>query len=503
MDVVHEQCGENKWNARCVEEDSGMRYLVGLDEECNMTVVNAMKDFLVYAWNKRQGCDCCECNERFLSAKVKDERQKVENIRNKGPDGIKEWYHFIQGNNRSNEVQIHELVVDGCKMSDHGQMVKAVVDFWEDIGGMNESLIDEEPVTLQIGEYVLKIEDEITSVEIETFLKKVKNGKASGPDDIPYEFYKHSGERIIEMLRGLFDEIWRCERVPDEWNKCNVVLLHKGGHKNMKELKNYRPIALADTVSKIFCGILNERMKHVVEEQGVMGEEQNGFRRDRRGEDNLFVVSEVIERKRKENKKMYLAFLNIEKANDRVDRRRLLDVLGKIGFKPPQGNIAIPVPITPAPVTQVAPVLANPAVSVHSDQSLREEIRSLALAFAELKADVKAERSSRSDTVAAIQAPQPLPVPHYVEGGVHYIQPGARYVEPQDQYQRQNVRYIQPESGYISAFISSQLSSSHSFQFFITASIVALISVLISAFTALSAHCSHSALIAFILSLPF
>ncbi|KAF2349929.1 hypothetical protein FHG87_019313 [Trinorchestia longiramus] len=52
---LHEQCGENKWNARCVEEDSGMRYLVGLDEECNMTVVNAMKDFLVYAWNKRQG----------------------------------------------------------------------------------------------------------------------------------------------------------------------------------------------------------------------------------------------------------------------------------------------------------------------------------------------------------------------------------------------------------------------------------------------------------------
>ncbi|KAF2362290.1 PRMT5 oligomerization domain [Trinorchestia longiramus] len=42
--------------------------------------------------------------------------------------------------------------------------------------------------------------------------------------------------------------------------------------------------------SKIFCGILNERMKHVVEEQGVIGEEQNGFRKDRRGENNLFVL---------------------------------------------------------------------------------------------------------------------------------------------------------------------------------------------------------------------
>ncbi|KAF2349169.1 hypothetical protein FHG87_020078 [Trinorchestia longiramus] len=142
----------------------------------------------------------------IYKARVKDERQKVENIRNKGPDGIKEWYNFIQGNNRSNEVQIHELVVDGCKVNDHRQMVKLVVDFWEDIGGMNEPLIDEEPVTLQIGEYDLKI-DEITCVEIETFLKKVKNGKASGPAEIPYEFYKHSIGSIIEMLRCLFDEI--------------------------------------------------------------------------------------------------------------------------------------------------------------------------------------------------------------------------------------------------------------------------------------------------------
>ncbi|KAF2344229.1 Reverse transcriptase domain [Trinorchestia longiramus] len=73
-------------------------------------------------------------------------------------------------------------------------------------------------------------------------------------------------------------------------------------------------------------------MKHVIEEQRVLGEEQNDFRRDRHCEDNLFVVSEIIERKKKENKKVYLAFLDIEKAYDRVDRRRLLDVQGNIGF---------------------------------------------------------------------------------------------------------------------------------------------------------------------------
>ncbi|KAF2352250.1 hypothetical protein FHG87_016991 [Trinorchestia longiramus] len=49
MDVIHEQYEENQWKARCIEVDSGMRYLVRLVEECNMTVVDTMKDFLVHA----------------------------------------------------------------------------------------------------------------------------------------------------------------------------------------------------------------------------------------------------------------------------------------------------------------------------------------------------------------------------------------------------------------------------------------------------------------------
>ncbi|KAF2348056.1 hypothetical protein FHG87_021188 [Trinorchestia longiramus] len=32
--------GENQWNARCFEGDSGMRYLVGREKECSMTVMD-------------------------------------------------------------------------------------------------------------------------------------------------------------------------------------------------------------------------------------------------------------------------------------------------------------------------------------------------------------------------------------------------------------------------------------------------------------------------------
>ena len=62
----------------------------------------------------------------------------------------------------------------------------------------------------------------------------------------------------------------------------------------------------------------------------MLGEEQNGFRVDRRAEDNMFVVNELIERK-KDCRKLYLGFIDIEKAYDRVNREMLGRVLEKLG----------------------------------------------------------------------------------------------------------------------------------------------------------------------------
>ena len=61
-----------------------------------------------------------------------------------------------------------------------------------------------------------------------------------------------------------------------------------------------------------------------------MGEEQNAFRRDRRGEDNMYVVNELIERARMNRKKYYFAFLNIEKVYDRVNRDKMRALLERI-----------------------------------------------------------------------------------------------------------------------------------------------------------------------------
>ena len=61
-------------------------------------------------------------------------------------------------------------------------------------------------------------------------------------------------------------------------------------------MKNYRPIALLNTIGKVFSAVLNERLCKWIERSGVLGEEQNGFRVDRRAED-MFMVNEMIEKK--------------------------------------------------------------------------------------------------------------------------------------------------------------------------------------------------------------
>lgn len=72
----------------------------------------------------------------------------------------------------------------------------------------------------------------ISRKEVERCVKGEKNGKAAGPDDIPYELYKNGGESVIDRMSDLFNWLWEEERVPSDWNECRIAILHKCGHKS-------------------------------------------------------------------------------------------------------------------------------------------------------------------------------------------------------------------------------------------------------------------------------
>ena len=109
-----------------------------------------------------------------------------------------------------------------------------------------------------------------------------------------------------------------------EWKERRVKLLHKGGRTD--EWKNYRPIAIINITCKLCMLMVRERIDKWTEDSGMLGEIQCGFRRGRRAEDNLFMLERLIEMVKWRKEEICVAFLDMGKAYDRVNRKKLFEV---------------------------------------------------------------------------------------------------------------------------------------------------------------------------------
>ena len=64
-------------------------------------------------------------------------------------------------------------------------------------------------------------------VEIGESLKRMKGGKAMGPDGIPIEVWRCLGDRAIIWLTKLFNLIFRSNKMPEEWRRSILVPIFK------------------------------------------------------------------------------------------------------------------------------------------------------------------------------------------------------------------------------------------------------------------------------------
>ena len=67
--------------------------------------------------------------------------------------------------------------------------------------------------------------------------------------------------------------------------------------------------------------------------ENEIGEEQGGFRRGRGCMDQLFIFKLLSEKFVEKKREMYVCFMDLEKAYDRVDREKLFRVLYKKGVR--------------------------------------------------------------------------------------------------------------------------------------------------------------------------
>ena len=168
----------------------------------------------------------------------------------------------------------------------------------------------------------------ISQGEIKAALKRMKAGKAPGLDGCPIECLKRGGRVIVEWLERLLNVCFSEGSVPEDWRSACVVPIYKGkGDKWV--CGNYRGISMLCATGKLYGRVLIERVREGTD-SGV-GDEQCGFRAGRGCMDQVFVVRQVCEKYMQKGKEVFWAFMDLEKAYDRVDREALWKVLMMYG----------------------------------------------------------------------------------------------------------------------------------------------------------------------------
>jgi len=168
--------------------------------------------------------------------------------------------------------------------------------------------------------------------ELKNAMIKLRNGKATGADNIHAEFLRYGGSQLQRALQILFNEILRYEVWPQRWCLGLICPIYKHAGSEA-DLDNYRPITLLSIVSKLFETLLNTRLMEWAEKNRILCDEQGGFRTKRGCADQLFILKEVWSSRREQKQPTYSAFLDVKSAYDRVWRTGLWYRLFECGVR--------------------------------------------------------------------------------------------------------------------------------------------------------------------------
>ena len=169
----------------------------------------------------------------------------------------------------------------------------------------------------------------ISREEVRTSVYNTKVRKASGVDEIPAEVLRN--KTCIDLLFKIIRYCFEAGKIPNEWTKGIINPIYKS--EDRCNPVNYRPITLLSIPCKVYTDILNKRLTQWLEENNVLFDGQNGFRKGRSCLDHIYTLHTIISNRKSENKDTSVCFVDAKKAFDTVNRECLWFKLMSIGIK--------------------------------------------------------------------------------------------------------------------------------------------------------------------------
>ena len=202
--------------------------------------------------------------------------------------------------------------------------IRSIRLYFENLLGKHPK-VTHEPTTKIISKQLdIKI-GQFTQEKLDSVLRKIKNKKAAGLDEIPPELCKtrEFDDIVLRHCNAVYNQ-----NTIDRWTKRCILLFPIKG--DLRLAKNYQGISLTSKAAKIYDALLCNRIEPKIKK--ILRKNQNDFRRNRSTTSQILPIRRILEGVRAKNLEATISFVDFSKAFDAIHRGKMEQILLAYGL---------------------------------------------------------------------------------------------------------------------------------------------------------------------------